>query len=722
MTDDQKKTRSSNVVPFKGRGAGDDWSAAGDALEGDVLTPEQYDEIQREKELARYAEYRRSAETAVQHISYVKDGAKTVALRIWEAKSQSRYQRVMDELERAKDWDRLDLWECKVEQAKKARHDRRMDRIKHRGDMLKAAATRITLVIVALILLGGILAIAGQDPALILAPLMAIIHTITWTYWLVTSFFLVITAAVIAGVLMWLWSLGRRRDKASAAGWTDAAKINEATKEGTVVTPDGIAAALRYLGIPRLAQAITKEGWVPSFDLIPIREGQGVFKGYRTIFDLPAGVTPLMVANQADVLAKNLHRNPVEVWPSDDGKRKGGRAGFVNLYVADSGVMDKPTPPYPLLHEGTADVFAGVPVGITQRGDTVVFVLFGGNFVFGGQPGQGKSNAARVVMLGAALDPLAELRVHVFANNGDFDAYEPRLALYVKGATPEHVEMATEHLRELYEEVGRREQRLAEIGAKKATRAIAEKHPDLRPIVTLFSECHELFSKSDDAAELAVDVVKRGRKTGIICGFDTQSSRANAIPSQLVENVGINGCFAVKTWRSNDGFLGDGSFAAGIRATELRFNVDRGTMVATGVSEELFEIVRTFFVEVNDDTGYDAAAEVIDRAMGTVADGTPIQGDRPAPGVAEEHRDLLEDVAEVLGAGEPIPAAQVADSLKAKWPRWAPYRPLTAKSLAARLEREYGVKVPKTGNRNPIDPVTVGKRLAELATGDLDDE
>ena len=40
--------------------------------------------------------------------------------------------------------------------------------------------------------------------------------------------------------------------------------------------------------------------------------------------------------------------------------------------------------------------------------------------------GQGKSNACRVVMLGCALDPVAELDVFVFANKGDFDAYAPR--------------------------------------------------------------------------------------------------------------------------------------------------------------------------------------------------------------------------------------------------------------------------------------------------------
>ncbi|RBM24203.1 hypothetical protein DI005_00775 [Prauserella sp. PE36] len=325
-----------------------------------------------------------------------------------------------------------------------------------------------------------------------------------------------------------------------------------------------------------------------------------------------------------------------------------------------------------------------------------------------------------MVMLGAALDPLAELRVHVFALNGDFDAYAPRLSRYHKGATAEHVELAAAHLHELYDEVGRREQRLADLGAKKLTRAIAEQHEDMRPIVVLFSECHELFGKSEDAAGLAVDVVKRGRKTGVILGFDTQSARANAIPSEVVENVGVNGCFSVKTWRSNDGFLGDGSFAAGIRATDLRFNVDRGTMVATGVSDELFEIVRTFFIKVDDDAGWDAATEVIERAMGQLAPGTRREG-QAAPLLIETDRDLLDDTAEVLGTTtERIPAGDLLGALRKHAPKWKPYRDLTVPKLVEALTAE-GVKVARTGNRNLIDPATVRDVRARRSTADLDE-
>jgi S-DNA-T family DNA segregation ATPase FtsK/SpoIIIE len=281
-----------------------------------------------------------------------------------------------------------------------------------------------------------------------------------------------------------------------------------------------------------------------------------------------------------------------------------------SVWVADRGVLDKGAPEYPLLHEGTADVFEGVPGGVTPRGDDTRIPIVGNNFVAGGQMGQGKSNSCRVIMLGCALDPLAVLDVFVFANNGDFDAYAPRLNIYRKGVEDDVVIAAVNRLQELYEEVARREARLAELGAKKVTRQLAERHPDLRPVVALFSECHELFGHPEYgelAADLATKTAKRARKTAVVLGFDTQSSRKEAIPPKLVELVSVNICFYCKTWRSNDGFLGDGSFAAGIRATELRPGRDRGTSVITGVSDGQFELLRWYFVEVDDDTGFESS-------------------------------------------------------------------------------------------------------------------
>ncbi|KDN23213.1 FtsK/SpoIIIE domain-containing protein [Amycolatopsis rifamycinica] len=688
----------------------------GPAIEGEIVSEEEWRLYtdQQAQRAWRYAEYRRqgalvvkatrtavthdktvaTAKFAGRHAAYVFGGAGIVAKRVWEAKTNSRYERLIRAAEARGDAEELKHWEERAELAKEKRHRRAMDWLDAPVQIAKTLLLSVLVAIVVLFGIGCLLALSFSDVAMIGAPFGAVIDVVRWvTIAISVAWGPFLLAAPWIGLAA-LHHIGRRAE--TTPGWLARAD-GGGMDASTLLTADGIIAALRHLGIPAMNKAI-KEGWTPRFELNPTREGTAPFKGYRAIVDLPMGVAPTMVADRREVLAKNLNRNPVEVWASDYGREKGGKAGYLNLYVADSGVMDKPTPPYPLLHEGSTDVFAGVPIGITQRGDVVSIPIAGSNAVFGGQPGQGKSNAVRVMVLGVALDPLAEIRVHVFAMNGDFDAYEPRLSRYEKGATTEHVESALDHLESLYAEVGRREGRLAELGAKKLTRAIAQQHEDMRPLLVAFSECHELFGHGEfgkQAAELAVNIVKRGRKTGVSTVYDTQSSRADAIPSQLVENVGANGCFAVKTWRSNDGFLGDGSFAAGIRATELRFNVDRGTMVATGMTDELFEIVRTFFVEVDDDRGWDAAADVIARAMAQLKPGTPVAGARPAQAL-ETARDLLEDVADVLGDDEKAKATDVVARLRQLAPSYRPYQGLNADKLASQLG-ELGVKVTKVG-------------------------
>jgi S-DNA-T family DNA segregation ATPase FtsK/SpoIIIE len=276
-------------------------------------------------------------------------------------------------------------------------------------------------------------------------------------------------------------------------------------------------------------------------------------------------------------------------------------------------------------------------------------------------------------------------------------------------------------LRELYSMVSDREGRLADLGAKKVTRTLAEKHPVLRPVVALFSECHELFGHpgfGQEAADLAAQVLRRGRKAAVTLAFDTQSSRADAIPPRIVELVKINACFAVKAWRSNDGFLGDGSFQAGIRATELRPGKDVGTAIVTGATPERFEIVKWFYIQVDDDTGYDAAADVITRAVGYLDQRTPIaELDAGSEPVA---RDLLADLVAVLGA-QRVPAADVPALLRDLAPDHPPYRGLTGVLLRELLEREYGIKVASTGNRYPVDPNKIRARIARRAAHDLDD-
>ena len=637
-------------------------------------------------------------------VLYLLTGAWVLARRGWEARTNARYERQMRAAEAAGDQEKLSDWETRAERAREQRHRRRMDWITAPIEFARTAAALLLWLTGGLLGLGAVLAVAHSDLTWVLAPLNAVVQAVAWLVWLTDAGWrpTLITLAVlgVAGV----WQIGRLSGR--VPGW--AAPAHARVDATVVITPGGIAAALAHLGVPALTRAV-KDGWQVEFSTPPVRVNR---RGYQTVFSLPMGVTPEMIADKRDVLARNLVRAPLEVWPA-----AAEHAGYVDLWVADPGSTERPAPPYPLLHDGRADVFDGVPVGMSQRGDVITLALPGANLVYGGLMGQGKSNAARVTLLGAALDPLAVVWVFVFANNGDFDTYRPRLARYHRGVDDEVAAAALEGLRELYGMVGHREARLADLGAKKVTRALAERYPELRPTVALFSECHELFGHpvyGRDAADLAVQTLRRGRKTAITLAFDTQSSRADAIPPRIVELVKINACFAVKAWRSNDGFLGDGSFQAGIRATELRPGKDVGTSIMTGATAERFEIVKWFYIEADDDTGYDAAADVIARAMTYLDRATPVAEITAAEPAEPVTRDLLTDLVEVLGS-ERVPAADVPARLRDLAPDHGPYRGLTGIKLREILEREHGVKVPSTGNRYPIDPQRIRARIAERA-------
>ncbi|HEV3381681.1 MAG TPA: hypothetical protein VG142_11955 [Trebonia sp.] len=642
------------------------------------------------------------SQRAARHVSYIAVGAVVVSRRVWDSRTTARYDRFIRAAEAQGDHETALKWDERRSAFLNDRHRRRMERRASAVTVFKAAPWIAGGSVAVLFVTGMFLAIADKHLSEIAAPFEVVAHIVGWIAIVVSVSYgpALLAAPWIAAAA--LWNVGRGHASTLPGGWLAASKDDG--EGGAVLTADTIVLALQNIRIPELKKAF-KDGWRPTFTLQPVRDG----RGYSAVFSIPLGVTAQMVADQRPVFARNLHRAEVEVWATD-AERNGGKAGYVSLWVADPGVLSRPAPEYPLMHEGTADVFEGVPGGVVARGDNTLIPVVSNNGVFGGQMGQGKSNACRVYMLGCALDPLCELNIFVFANNGDFDSFRPRLAIYRKGVEDDTVLAAVGRLSQLYEEVGRREQRLSDLGAKKVTRGLAEAHPDMRPVVALFSECHELFGHAEYgeiAAELATKTIKRARKTGVVLLFDTQSSRKEAIPPKLVELVSVNSCFYVKTWRSNDGFLGDGSFAAGIRATELRPGRDRGTSVITGVSEAQFELLRWYFIEVDDDTGYDAATEVIARAMAAVDPRTPVEATVPAEAI--EVRDLLTDVDQVLGT-ERVKLRDLIGLLRSLAPHWQPYKALTATSLRESLEDD-GVKVVNLSGTVYADPGEVRKAI-----------
>jgi len=494
------------------------------------------------------------------------------------------------------------------------------------------------------------------------------------------------------------------RDKTPGAGWLVRPDRDDAD---SWIDERMISKALVHLGIAPLDR-FCKNGGELAYTIAARKDGDGTFAQVR----LPMGVTADMVAARRSKLAANLGRASLETWPT-----KGDEDGILDLWVADKGVLSGGAGDWPLVHDGQVDLFEGVPFGLSQRGLVINAPLIGVNWLIGGRPGQGKSAALRTLLLGAALDPTAELWVFVMGESPDFNPFTPRLSRYHMGMDDSVAEAATQALADLLSEMERRGKVLGEQPGQppKVSRKLADKRAlGLHPLVCGIDECHELFQHrkyGKKAAELAVRLIKRGRKYGIVLLLATQSPTKDSIPREVTRNVSCGVAFSVSDQVANDGLLGSGKYAAGIRATELRINTDRGTCVAVGITDESFELVRGFYVPFEDEA--DDVTPVIARAMALIEDaGRAIESSALPEIEAAPVADHLADIDAVMDGEPRVRTQTVLKRLAAR--NAAEYESWTARDLRAALG-EHGVATRKSDGAMVVRADDVADALTRRA-------
>jgi S-DNA-T family DNA segregation ATPase FtsK/SpoIIIE len=650
--------------------------------------------VVRTREVAAHG----STRAVVREAAYVPIGAGVLLKRLWRAKTNSIHEQMMRAAMAAGNWEKLEEWEARGEQARERRHRRRTSAPETIVNFIRAAAITLAAIIVFLLLIGITLAIADHDP-----------HEIRQTFVTVSNGVrgLVTVLAIVWGPLVilapWLglgmlWHVGR--NSGAGPAWLQVA----AEGEDVDIDETTIARALEALRIPQVT-AYFKAGNPLQFITIPRRDGRGTFFAVR----LPGGVTAERISRRRADFATTLHRLAKEVWPTT-----GTEAGILATWVADKGALAEGAGPYPLLTEGKVDVFKGVPLGKTLRGDPINAPVMERNTIAGGMPGQGKSSAARAMLAGAALDPTAEIWINVPDTNFDFELFKRRAARYVMGAEDERIEEILHDLQDLYAEVQSRGQILIDQQEPATTRRLADAGIGLHPLFYLLEEAHlaiqhRKFGK--EISQLLIDIVKLGRKRGIHVIVSTQAPTKDSMPRDVTRNCSNGIAFAVGDHVANDALLGQGAYTAGHKATELIPGVDKGTAVCKGLSGERSDIVQAYFISI--EKGNDQLTPIIERSLQAIADlGRAVPG-KGGPRRAPK-RDLLEDLEAALGE-ETVPAADVPALLARHAPGWAPYRRMTGKALRDRLAREYGVKVPSTDNRWWISPALIADALARRA-------
>jgi len=231
----------------------------------------------------------------------------------------------------------------------------------------------------------------------------------------------------------------------------------------------------------------------------------------------------------------------------------------------------------------------------------------------------------------------------------------------------------------------------------KTSRKLADRRQlGLHPLLMAIDECHELFQHrkfGKQAEELAIRLIKRGRKYGIVLLLATQSPTKDSIPKEITRNISCGVAFAVADHVANDGLLGSGKYKAGIRATELRMKTDRGTCVAVGVTDATFELVRVFYIPFEE--GIDEVSPIIARALAQLTDaGRDLPATSGQAFIEAAPVDNLADIADAM-RGErrvrtQIVLARLAEANPVEYEDWT-FRDLSA------LLAEHDIAIGKYG-------------------------
>ncbi|WP_226361564.1 FtsK/SpoIIIE domain-containing protein [Pseudonocardia sp. ICBG1142] len=463
------------------------------------------------------------------------------------------------------------------------------------------------------------------------------------------------------------------------------------------LTSEVVIRSLAALGISGINQAMSKGGQGITFPAPITRDGPG----WRADVDLPHGVTAVDVIERRDRLASGLRRPMGCVWPEPN---QAEHAGRLVLWVGDNDLATSKPVAWPLAKRGTVDLHRPVPFGVDQRGRSVDILMMFESVLIGSKPRMGKTFAMRVLILAAALDAGAQLRVFELKGTGDLSMVEHCCHRYGSGADPATLEACMDTLREVYAELDTRAATIRRLPRERCPenkvtpQLSARRELKLHTQVIGIDERQELFSHpdhKDEAARLAEAIIKRGPALGIILILATQRPDAKSMPTGVSANIGIRFCLRVMGQVENDMVLGTSSYQQGLRATMFTAK-DKGIGYLVGAGDDA-QIVRTAYIDGPAAEAIGARARALREAAGTITGHAAGEVDETTETTAR--RSILADMAAVFGPDEDrLWSEVIATRLTAQWPDI--YAKATPATLAAGL-KPYGLKPGQVWGTDP---------------------
>ncbi|WP_406178664.1 FtsK/SpoIIIE domain-containing protein [Streptomyces canus] len=606
------------------------------------------------KTAATHENTKAAARAVARHGLYTVNGGRIVARRTWDGRTGSRYERYMRAAEAAGNMELAAEWEERLQRFRQARHHRRMDLLHSPVDVAKGVGVGAGMGVGGLVALGIVMALNTKHVGDVITPLAA---TIEFIGLLIRIVQVVWGPALTIGpflALLALWTVGSKQHAAPA--W--ALPANVRSGEGEPITPSIVVKALRDLGVPALRNAIKEMGDAGASMLGPIRiAGCGV----EVDVTLPSGVATNEVQGKRRKLAENLTRHEHEVFITIP-----EAARTVRLWIADSGALDEPIGPSPLVTDETmtANYKTGrAPWGQDLRGDAAAISLYQRHLLVTGLSNQGKTAALRALALWLALDRNVQFWIADLKGIGDWAVFEGIAKMLIEGPSDDHCIQATKMVEDAVEEMNRR------IEAQRRDPSIV-----FPPLIVLVDEAQKAFmcpakgednrpyggSKATSRYFMAVrEIHNQGRAVDVLMWQGTQDPTDQNLPKLVREGAHTRASLVVGTESQAEMALGAKAVNAGAAPHLLRQGLDKGTLV---VASDGIDIpagqssitVRTHFI---DD---EPAAEIAARAKALRDGVTTLRAVEQG-----EERDALADVADVLGDAPRLRTNEVLKRLHA---------------------------------------------------------
>ncbi|MFF4017804.1 FtsK/SpoIIIE domain-containing protein [Streptomyces sp. NPDC001843] len=591
------------------------------------------------------------------HGLYTFNGGRIVARRTWDGRTGARYERMLRAAEAAGNHEIAEEWEERLQRFREARHRRRMDLLHSPVDAAKGIAVGTGMSIGVLVALGVVMALNSKNVGDVITPLQA---TIDFIATLIRIVQIVWGPAITIGpflALLALWAVGSKQQ--AAPQW--ALPANVRSGEGEPITPSIVVKALRDLGVPALRNAIKEMGDAGASMLGPIRiAGRGV----EVDVTLPSGVATNEVQQRRRKLAENLTRHEHEVFIAI-----AEAARTVRLWIADSGALDEPIGPSPLVTDETmtADYKKGkAPWGEDLRGDAAELSVYQRHMLVTGRSNQGKTAALRALALWLALDKSVQFWIADLKGVGDWSMFQRIAALLIEGPSDNHVIQATEMVEDAVTEMNRR------IEVRRT-----DPKADFPPLIVLVDEAQKAFmcpavddqrrpyggSKATSRYFMAVRTIhNQGRAVDVLMWQGTQDPTDQNLPKLVREGAHTRASLVLGSESQAKMALGDKAVEDGAAPHLLRQGLDKGTLVVAsdGITMPTGQssiTVRTHFID-------DEPAEAIADRARALRDGVTTLH------VVDkgEERDALADVAHVIGDAPRLRTNEVLKRLHALAP------------------------------------------------------